>query len=103
MVENRNTNLARKEINALGYLRSLKPINEYMIPLIALLVITVGILVFRVYRTIQYYNDANNNPVAEERRVARTNFIIHLVFCLLLSFVIAAVLYWFVWANNGEV
>ena len=74
-----------------------------MIAFIALLVIMLLILAFRVYRTIQYYREAQNNADAQERRVARTNFIIHLIFCILLSLMVSSIIFWFVLASNGEV
>jgi hypothetical protein len=67
-----------------------------MIALVVLLVIMFGILGFRVYRTVQYYNEAHNSSDPGERNVARTNFMIHLVFCLVLSLIIAAAIYLYV-------
>jgi hypothetical protein len=67
-----------------------------MIALIALLVVMFGILSFRIYRTIQYYNEAHNSADPREKSIARTNFIIHIVFCVLLSLIIAIAIYWFV-------
>lgn len=67
-----------------------------MIGLIALLVIMTGILVFRIYRTIYYYHEVYNNPDPEERSIARTNFIIHIVVCVLLSLSIATAIYLFI-------
>jgi hypothetical protein len=67
-----------------------------MIALIVLLVIMFGILGFRVYRTVQYYNEAHNSSDPGERKVARTNFMIHLVFCIVLSLIIAAAIYLYV-------
>ena len=74
-----------------------------MIALFALFVIMFGILGFRIYRTVHYYRETHNNPEPEEKDIARTNFIIHLIFCVLLSVIIALAIYWFVLVNNGEV
>jgi hypothetical protein len=74
-----------------------------MVAIIGLLVVMFGILGFRIYRTVQYYNEAHNTPDPEERRIARTNFVIHFVFCVLLSIIITAVIYWLVLASVGEV
>jgi formate hydrogenlyase subunit 3/multisubunit Na+/H+ antiporter MnhD subunit len=67
-----------------------------MIALIILLVMMFGILCFRIYRTVYYYNEVYHNPDAEERSVARTNLIIHIVVCVLLALSIAMALYWFI-------
>jgi hypothetical protein len=66
-----------------------------MIGLIAFLVIMTGILGFRIYRTFHYYHEVYNNPDPDERSVARTNFIIHIVVCVVLSLTIAMVIYLF--------
>jgi hypothetical protein len=67
-----------------------------MIGLIAFLVIMSCVLVFRIYRTVHYYHEVCNNPDPEERNVARTNFIIHIVVCVVLSLTIAMVIYLFI-------
>ncbi len=41
-----------------------------MIVLIALLVVMFGILGFRIYRTIQYYNEAHNSSDPKEKSIA---------------------------------
>lgn len=66
-----------------------------MIVLIALLVVMFGILGFRIYRTIQYYNEAHNSSDPQEKSIAETNFIIHIVVCVLLLVSIATAIYWF--------
>jgi hypothetical protein len=67
-----------------------------MIGLIAFLVIMTGVLVFRIYRTVHYYHEVYNNPDPDERSVARTNFIIHIVVCVVLSLSIAMAIYLFI-------
>jgi Na+/proline symporter len=80
-----------------------------MIPLIALCVIVFGILGFRIYRLVQYYklvryyDDTNTNSTPKERRVAYINFIIHLLFCLALLYLIGMVVYGMMLMSNGEV
>lgn len=74
-----------------------------MLALIVFFAIMFGILSFRIYRTVHYYKEARNNPDHEEKDVARTNFIIHLIFCVLLSIIIVVAFYWFVLAADGEV
>ena len=66
-----------------------------MITLIALLVVMFGILGFRIYRTIQYYNEVYTSSDPQEKSIARTNFIIHIVVCALLLLAIATAIYWF--------
>lgn len=66
-----------------------------MLGFIALLVIMTGILVFRIYRTTHYYQEIYNNPDPDERSVARTNLIIHIVVCILLALSIAMGIYLF--------
>lgn len=66
-----------------------------MIAFFALLVVMFGILVFRIFRTVHYYREASNNPDPKERSIARTNFIIHIVVCAVLTLCMAMAVYWF--------
>jgi hypothetical protein len=64
-----------------------------MLAYIALLVLTVAILVFRAYRLILFFRELKNNADEEERKLARKNFIIHLVFLLVVFAIVIAVFY----------
>jgi hypothetical protein len=64
-----------------------------MLAYIALLVLTVAILVFRAYRLILFFGELKNNADEEERKLARKNFIIHLVFLLVVFAIVIAVFY----------
>jgi hypothetical protein len=71
--------------------------------LIVLIIVVLGILTFRVYRLIHFYKEANSNTVPEHKRVARINYIIHLVFCLILLLLIRFIIYGFILMSYGEV
>jgi len=63
-----------------------------MVALIAIAVVAMGILVVRGYRLVQFYIESQNNPDEGERKLAHKNYIIHLIFFLLiLTFVIVLI------------
>jgi hypothetical protein len=64
-----------------------------MVAYIALLVLTVAILVFRGYRLIHFYEESKNSPEQDERKLARKNFIIHLVFSLFALAIVIVLFY----------
>jgi Na+/H+ antiporter NhaC len=64
-----------------------------MIAYIALLVLTIAILVFRGYRLIHFYKESKNSPEEDERKLARKNFIIHLVFSLFILVIVVVLFY----------
>ena len=55
--------------------------------LLVFLIVAFCVFVFRFIRLIRYYNEANsyrNKEDVNERRTAYTNFIIHLIVCIIL-------------------
>ncbi|MGZ3939603.1 MAG: hypothetical protein ACXVLT_13405 [Flavisolibacter sp.] len=63
-----------------------------MLALIAMTVVAIGILIFRGYRLVLFYIESQKNPDEEERKVDHKNYIIHLIFFLLiLVFVLVVV------------
>jgi Trk-type K+ transport system membrane component len=64
-----------------------------MIGLIVLIVAAVGILAFRGYRLVHFYIEANSNPDEDERKLAHKNYIVHLVFFLLLLAIVVLLSY----------
>ena len=64
-----------------------------MVFLITMTLVAVAILGFRGYRLIQFYKESNNSQDEDERKVARKNYIIHLVFVLLILLIVIVLVY----------
>ena len=64
-----------------------------MLALVAMTVVAIGILIFRGYRLVLFYIEWQKNPDEEERKVARKNYIIHLIFFLLILVFVIVVVY----------
>ena len=63
--------------------------QKEMVTLTVIMTIAIALLIFRGYRLIHFYIQSNNNPDEEERKIARKNYIVHLIFFLIvLSIVI---------------
>jgi hypothetical protein len=45
-------------------------------------------LSFRTYRLFQFHKEAKSNPDPQSRRIAYINYVIHLVYCLIIVFMI---------------
>lgn len=67
--------------------------RKSMIGLLIFAVVTLGILIFRTYRLVQFYKEANTNPTAKGRRIAYINFAIHLFVCLVIVYCIVIIVY----------
>ena len=59
--------------------------------LFVILSVSVGILIFRGYRLVHFYIESNNNPDVEERKVAHKNYIVHLIFFLLILAIVIVI------------
>jgi hypothetical protein len=64
-----------------------------MIAYIALLILTVAILIFRGIRLLHFYRESKNNSDEEGRSFARKNFVIHLVFSVLVFLIVIVLFY----------
>lgn len=64
-----------------------------MTGLLIFAVVTLGILIFRTYRLVQYFKEANSNPTPKGRRIAYINFAIHLFVCLVIVYCIGMIVY----------
>jgi Trk-type K+ transport system membrane component len=64
-----------------------------MIAYIALLILTVAILIFRGIRLLHFYRESKNNPDEEGKSFARKNFVIHLVFSVLVFLIVIVLFY----------
>jgi hypothetical protein len=64
--------------------------------LILLIVIAVPTTLFsiRFIRMLDFHKQWTSAPGAEERKAARTNFIIHLIVCVILFWVIVGLVFW---------
>jgi hypothetical protein len=63
-----------------------------MIVLLIFAIVALALLIFRTYRLVQYFKEADRNPTAKGRRIAFINFGIHLFVCLaILYYIIIAV------------
>lgn len=64
-----------------------------MIGLLIFAVVALGILIFRMYRLVQFYRESNTNPTARGRRIAYINFAIHLFVCVVIVYCIVVIVY----------
>jgi hypothetical protein len=56
--------------------------------------IPTALFIFRFIRMLEYRKQWVSGP-EEERKVARSNFFIHLVTCVILFLIILGLVYWF--------
>jgi hypothetical protein len=55
----------------------------------------LGSLSFRTYRLFEFHKEAKTNPDRQSRRIAYINYVIHLVYCL----IILSMIGWYIYGS----